>query len=77
MSWGSSHNWSAPISGYRLFRKERSAQQEEAVAFDVKGQWQCMEICLGMGDETTESLCVSISGQNNMRWCYVRCLIPT
>ena len=36
------------------------------MALDVKEQWQCVEICLGMDDEQAESLSVKIRGQTSL-----------
>lgn len=46
---------------YRLFRKDRPG----CAAFSRRKQLEYMELCLEMGHEPTESLCVKINRQTN------------
>jgi len=45
---------------YRLFRKDRLGRQGGGVALYVREELECMELCLGMDGEPTESLRVRI-----------------
>ena len=63
--WNRSHDWSAAVEGYRLFRKDRLGRQGEGVALCVREQLECTGLCLGTGWEPVESLWVKISGQAN------------
>ena len=61
----SSHDWNAAMDGYMLFRKDRLGRKGDGVALYVRGQLECLEFCLGMDDEPTESLCIRIKEQTN------------
>ncbi|KAK4832456.1 hypothetical protein QYF61_023503 [Mycteria americana] len=54
------------MEGYRLFRKDMSERQGGGIALYVREQLECMELCLGMADELTESLWVRIKEQTSM-----------
>ncbi|GAB0179529.1 hypothetical protein GRJ2_000418200 [Grus japonensis] len=58
--WDSSYDWSVGMEGYRLFRKDRQGRRGGGVALYVNHQLECMELCLGMDEEPTESLWVRI-----------------
>lgn len=47
----------------KLSRKVRLGQQH---AFDVREQWQYIELCLGICDRPAERLCISISSGDNV-----------
>ncbi|PKU35454.1 dtw domain-containing protein 2 [Limosa lapponica baueri] len=49
-----------------LFWKDRLGRRGAGVALYVRDQLECMEFCLGMDDEPTESLRVKIKEQTNM-----------
>lgn len=48
------------MEGYRLFRMDRQGRRGGGVALYVNAQLECMELCLGMGEELTKSLWVRI-----------------
>lgn len=50
--------------GYRLFRKDR-LRRRGGVALHVKEQLECMELCLAMDDEPSESLWVKKKEQTS------------
>lgn len=52
MWWGGSGDWTAGIEAYRLFKKNRQGRGGGGVAFYVM---ECMELCLRMDEEMTES----------------------
>jgi len=52
------------MEGYRLFRKDRQGRSGGGVALYVGDHLDCMQLCLGMYEELTESLsCVRIKGK--------------
>jgi len=62
--WDSSYDWSMGMGRCRLFRKDRQGRRGEGgVALFVKDQLECMELCLGMDEEPTESLWFKIKGR--------------
>ncbi|XP_050769715.1 macrophage immunometabolism regulator-like [Gymnogyps californianus] len=56
--WDSSHDWSVAMEGYSIFRKDRPGRRGGGVALYVRDQLECMELCLGMDEETAERLWV-------------------
>jgi len=63
------------MEGYRLFRKDWQARQGGDVVLCVNDQLECMQLCLGMDEELTESLWVRIKGRTGtgdivVRVCY-------
>ena len=59
--WDRSHDWSAAIDGYKLFRKDRQGRRGGGVALYVK---ECFEVTeLMTGDNEVESLWVKIRGR--------------
>jgi len=56
---GGSYHQSVGMEGYRLFRKDRQGRQGGG----VNDQLQCMELCLGIDEEPTESLWVRIKAR--------------
>ncbi|GAB0185698.1 hypothetical protein GRJ2_001035100 [Grus japonensis] len=64
--WDSSHDWSAVMDGYILFRKDRPAQQSGGVALYVREQLERIKLCLEVDEEVVKSLWVRIKGQANM-----------
>ena len=56
MWWDGSCDWSVGMEGYKPFRKDRQERQGGGVAPYVNDQLECMELCLGMDEEPTESL---------------------
>ncbi|KAK4830111.1 LOW QUALITY PROTEIN: hypothetical protein QYF61_008538 [Mycteria americana] len=56
--WDGSHDWSVAMEGYRLFKKDRLGRP--AVALYLRGQLECLELCLGMDERPTETLWVRI-----------------
>ena len=61
--WDGSYDWSVGMEGYSLFRKDRQGRQGGGIALYVNDQLECMELCLGMDEEPTESLWVRIKGR--------------
>ena len=56
-----SHDWSAAMDGYKLFRKDRQGRRGSGVALYVK---ECFEVTeLMTGDNKVESLWVKIRGR--------------
>jgi len=64
--WDSSHDWHAVMNGYTLFRKDRSTRLDGGVSLCVREQLECIELCLGVGEDGVESLWVRIKGQPHM-----------
>jgi len=63
------------MEGYRLFKKDRQGRQGGGVALYVNNHLECMELCLGMDEEQTESLWVRIkdrtgAGDTIVEVCY-------
>jgi len=52
------YDWSVGMEGYRLFKKDSLEAQGEGVDLYVNDQLECMEFCLGVDEEPTESLWV-------------------
>ncbi|GAB0175367.1 hypothetical protein GRJ2_000001900 [Grus japonensis] len=61
--WDDSHNWSAAVNGYKLFRRERQGRRGSDVALYVKECFDCLE--LNDGDDSIECLWVRIRGKAN------------
>ena len=51
-----SHHWGITMDGYRLFRKVRLGKGVGRIVLYVREQWECKELCLGIGQESAESL---------------------
>ena len=51
------------MKGYRHFRRVSQGGQGGGVALYVSDQLECMELCLGLDGEPTESLWVRIKGR--------------
>ena len=59
--WDHSHDWSAAMDGYKLFRKDRQGRRGGGVALYVK---ECIEVTeLMTGEKKVESLWVKIRGR--------------
>ena len=56
----------AALGGYRLFRSGRPGWQGVGVALYVREQQECLELCLGTGDEPAESSWMRVKGQTNV-----------
>ncbi|KAK4806252.1 hypothetical protein QYF61_013396 [Mycteria americana] len=65
-TWWKNQDWSVAMEGYRLFRKDSMGRQGGGVALYVREQLECMELCLGMDDEPTESLRLRIKEHTGM-----------
>jgi len=61
--WGSSCDGSIEMGGYRLFKKGRQGRRGGGVALYVKDHLECMELCLGLDKEPTESLWIKIKSR--------------
>ncbi|KAK4826884.1 hypothetical protein QYF61_012072 [Mycteria americana] len=61
--WGDSHNWSAVMDGYKLFRRDRRGRRGGGVALYVR---ECLDsLELDDGDDRVECLWVRIRGKAN------------
>ncbi|KAK4813002.1 hypothetical protein QYF61_004178 [Mycteria americana] len=61
--WGDSHNWSAAMDGYKLFRRDRRGRRGGGVALYVR---ECLDsLELDDGDDRVECLWVRIRGKAN------------
>ncbi|GAB0207466.1 mitochondrial enolase superfamily member 1 [Grus japonensis] len=58
--WDDSHNWSAAMDGYKLFRRDRQGRRGGGVALYVRECFDCLE--LDDGDERVECLWVYGAG---------------
>ena len=63
------------MEGYRIFRKDMQRRQGGGVVLYVNYQLEGVELCLGMDEELTERLWVSIEGRAGtggitVRACY-------
>ncbi|KAK4806137.1 hypothetical protein QYF61_001060 [Mycteria americana] len=54
--WDESHDWSAAIDGYRLFRREKQGRRGGGVALYIKKWIDCEELSLKNSHEQVESL---------------------
>ena len=61
--WDDSHNWSAAMDGYKLFRRDRQGRRGGGVALYVRECFDCLE--LDDGDDRVECLWVRIRGKAN------------
>ncbi|KAK4815791.1 hypothetical protein QYF61_007231 [Mycteria americana] len=61
--WGDSHNWSAAMDGYKLFRRDRRGRRGGGVALYVR---ECLDsLELDDGDDRVECLWVRTRGKAN------------
>ncbi|KAK4806238.1 LOW QUALITY PROTEIN: hypothetical protein QYF61_013382 [Mycteria americana] len=61
--WGDSHNWSAAMDGYKLFRRDRRGRRGGGVALYIR---ECLDsLELDDGDDRVECLWVRIRGKAN------------
>ena len=58
--WDHSHDWSAAMDGYKLFRKDRRGRRGGGVALYVK---ECFDVTGIMAGDKVESLWVKIRGR--------------
>ncbi|PKU45391.1 hypothetical protein llap_4335 [Limosa lapponica baueri] len=63
MWWDGSYDWSVGMEGYRFFRKDRQGRGGGGVALYANDQIECMDLCLGMDREPTESLWFRVKGK--------------
>ena len=61
--WDDSHNWSAAMDGYKLFRMDRQRRRGGGVALYVRECFDCLE--LNKSNDKVECLWVKISGMAN------------
>ncbi|MCQ4078480.1 endonuclease/exonuclease/phosphatase family protein [Klebsiella pneumoniae] len=59
--WDCSHDWSAAMDGYKLFRRDRQGRRGGGVALYVRESFSATEIVTG--DDNIESLWVKIRGR--------------
>ena len=57
------YDWGVGMEGYRLFRKDRHGRQGGGVTLYAMTSWSAWSSQLGMDEEPTESLWVSIKGR--------------
>lgn len=55
------------MEGYRLFRKDRQGRQGGGIALCISVHPECLEVCLGMGEESTECLRMRIKGTGGIK----------
>ena len=63
--WDESHDWSAAINGYRLFRRDRQRRRGRVVALYIKKWIDSEELSLKNSHEQVESLWVRIRDRGN------------
>uniref|UniRef100_K7F0X2 Endonuclease/exonuclease/phosphatase domain-containing protein n=1 Tax=Pelodiscus sinensis TaxID=13735 RepID=K7F0X2_PELSI len=63
--WDDSHDWSAVMEGYRLFRKNRQRRKGGGAALYVSEHYDCSELQYKEGEKPIESLWVKFKGANN------------
>ncbi|PKU28913.1 mitochondrial fission process protein 1 [Limosa lapponica baueri] len=63
--WDKSHDWSAAIDGYRLFRRDRQGRRGGVVALYIKKRIECEKLSLKNSHDQVESLWVRIRDQGN------------
>ncbi|GAB0209890.1 hypothetical protein GRJ2_003454700 [Grus japonensis] len=61
--WDDSHNWSAAMDGYKLFRRDRQGRRGGGVALYVRECFDCLE--LDDGDDKVKCLWVRMRGKAN------------
>ncbi|KAK4820971.1 hypothetical protein QYF61_009437 [Mycteria americana] len=67
MWWDDSHNWSAAMDGYKLFRRDRQGRRGGGVALYVRECFDCLE--LNDGDDRVECLWQSwLTGEVLVDW---------
>ena len=59
--WDNSHDWSAVMDGYKLFRRDRQGRKGGGVALYIKDCFDVEE--LGVGNDKVECLWVRIRGK--------------
>ncbi|KAK4824986.1 hypothetical protein QYF61_022512 [Mycteria americana] len=63
--WDESHDWSAAIDGYRLFRRGRQGRRGRGIALYIKKWIECEDLSLKNSHEQVESLWVRIRNRGN------------
>ncbi|GAB0207576.1 hypothetical protein GRJ2_003223300 [Grus japonensis] len=63
MRWDDSHDWSAAMDGYKLFRRDRHGRRGGGVALYVRECFDCLE--LNNCDDKVECLWVRMRGKAN------------
>ncbi|KAJ7419991.1 hypothetical protein BTVI_23322 [Pitangus sulphuratus] len=63
MWWDDSHDWSAAMDGYKLFRRDRQGRRGGGVALYIRGSLDSVE--LEVSDNKVECLWVRIRGKAN------------
>ena len=61
--WDVSHDWSVPIDGYKLFRRDRQGRRGGGVVLYVRDCYDCFEH--KCSEDRVECLCVRIRGKAN------------
>ncbi|XP_050786243.1 uncharacterized protein LOC127037978 isoform X1 [Gopherus flavomarginatus] len=62
--WGSLHDLSTVMDGYKLFRKDRQGRKGTGVALCVKEQYDCSELQDETGEKPLESFGVKFRGES-------------
>ena len=65
MWWDHSPNWSAAMTGYRLFRRDRQHRRGGGVALYIRECFDVVELETETGNDKVESLWVRIRGKAN------------
>ena len=65
--WDVSHDWSEPIDGYKLFRRDRQGRRGGAVGLYVRDCYDCFEH--KCSEDSMECLC--IRNRQKANWAYV------
>jgi len=63
MWWDDSHDWSAAMDGYKLFRRDRGGKRAGGVSLYVRDSFDCMK--LNDCDDKVECLSVKTRGNAN------------
>ncbi|GAB0187131.1 hypothetical protein GRJ2_001178400 [Grus japonensis] len=63
--WDDSHNWSAAMDGYKLFRREQQGRRGDGVALYVRESFDCLELDDDDDDDRVECLWVRIQRKAN------------
>ena len=65
--WDVSHDWSVPVDGYKLFRRDRQGRRGGGVALYVRDCYDCFKH--KYSEDRVECLCVRIRGRPKGRCC--------
>lgn len=63
--WDNLCDWNIVMKGYMLLRKDRPGKHNGGVVLYGRQQLECIELCLGVDDESVQSSSVRITGQTS------------